>query len=204
MTFNCAPVLPGAAPSRTIRWLRFNCVGLIGVGMQLVVLAALVYGLGLHYAIATPLAVELTILHNFMWHEHWTWRENRKHSCLKTLFAFNLSSGSVSLIGNMLLTPVLVEAAGLNVIAANLLAIVACSLANFFLADCLVFRSWTGSLSRRARQADSVAKWHGRRDNAHLSEDRCSYRSVDGRDGARSQSATTGLQGRSAGFGELP
>ena len=49
-------------------------MGLIGFALQLGVLALLLR-LGLHYLAATALAVELAVLHNFAWHERWTWRD---------------------------------------------------------------------------------------------------------------------------------
>jgi len=48
-----------------IRWLKFNAVGALGVGVQLGTLAALTNGVGLDYLAATALAVEAAVLHNF-------------------------------------------------------------------------------------------------------------------------------------------
>ena len=131
----------GLPVRRRVRWLRFNLVGLVGVGIQLAALGFLVYGLGLHYAVATVIAVELTIIHNFIWHERWTWKDRRSRFSLKRLAAFNFSSGLLSLIGNVVVTPALVEGFGISVILANFAAIAACSLANFFLADAVVFHA---------------------------------------------------------------
>ena len=61
-----------------LRWVKFNAVGIIGVGVQLVVLTVLTSGLDLHYLPATFLAVESAVLHNFMWHERWTWRDRTR------------------------------------------------------------------------------------------------------------------------------
>ena len=59
---------------RLRRWLAFNAVGTMGVAVQLAVLLSLslTEALGLNYLVATVLAVESAILHNFVWHEHWT------------------------------------------------------------------------------------------------------------------------------------
>jgi putative flippase GtrA len=54
-------------------WLKFNTVGLIGIGVQLFVLALLKSGLGMNYLLATTIAVEIAVIHNFIWHERWTW-----------------------------------------------------------------------------------------------------------------------------------
>jgi len=50
----------------------FSLVGLLGVFIQLSALAALIGFLGMHYLVATGLAVEAAVLHNFVWHERWT------------------------------------------------------------------------------------------------------------------------------------
>ena len=57
------------------RWVMFNAVGIAGLLFQLACLAMLKHGLGLHYLMATMVAIELTILHNFSWHVRWTWAD---------------------------------------------------------------------------------------------------------------------------------
>ena len=57
------------------RWAMFNAVGIAGLLFQLACLAMLKHGLGLHYLMATVVAIELTILHNFSWHVRWTWAD---------------------------------------------------------------------------------------------------------------------------------
>jgi putative flippase GtrA len=54
-----------ASQNGWVRWLRFNAVGALGICIQLAVLAFLRSGLGMNYLLATALAVEATVLHNF-------------------------------------------------------------------------------------------------------------------------------------------
>ncbi len=63
-----------------IRFLRFNFVGALGIGVQLAAVTLLVGVLGLHYLVASALAIEMAVLHNFAWHERWTWRDRRLRS----------------------------------------------------------------------------------------------------------------------------
>ncbi len=56
-----------------IRWLKFNAVGSIGIIVQLVALATFKGWLQLDYLWATALAVEAAVIHNFFWHERFTW-----------------------------------------------------------------------------------------------------------------------------------
>jgi putative flippase GtrA len=123
-----------------MRFWRFNAVGLLGFAVQLGLLALLVQA-GVHYLAATALAVEAAILHNFLWHERWTWRDRPGAGLtrLARLARFHVVNGGVSLAGNMLLMPLLVGAGGLPVLAANGLAVLACAVVNFFGADRIVF-----------------------------------------------------------------
>jgi putative flippase GtrA len=126
------------SPSGLVRWLKFNAVGAIGIAVQLSVLTLLKSGLGLNYLLATALAVEATVLHNFIWHERFTWSDRLTTSRYKRLLKFNLATGAFSIAGNMFFTKLLVDA-GMNYLSANSMSIALCSIVNFFLNDRLVF-----------------------------------------------------------------
>jgi putative flippase GtrA len=86
--------------------------------------------------------VELTLLHNFVWHMHYTWRDRRDGSAVwQQLLRFHLSNGLVSLVGSLLLMRVLVQDAHLPVLVANGVAIVCCGVANFGLSDAWAFEA---------------------------------------------------------------
>lgn len=130
-----------------MRFTRFNVVGLLGFSVQLAVLALLVHS-GLGYLPATALAVESAVLHNFLWHERWTWRDRAAtgRARLARLWRFQLLNGVVSLAGNLLLMHVLVGRGGMPPLAANVAAVAACAALNFLGADRLVFsRNMKGS-----------------------------------------------------------
>ena len=125
-----------------IRWGKFNLVGVVGMAVQLALLAVFNHLAPGHYLMATAVAIEITLLHNFVWHVRFTWRDRRDGSPLVIrLLRFHLSNGLVSLIGNVALMRVLVGHAHLPVLAANLIAIVSCSLVNFALSDLWAFGS---------------------------------------------------------------
>jgi len=125
-----------------LRWLKFNVVG--GIGVQLAALSVLRSLLRIDYLIATALAVETAVLHNFVWHERFTWADrpsDRPMQSLARLLEFNLTNGALSIVGNLALMRLLVGQFRINYFVANLGAIALCSLANFFLGEHLVFRS---------------------------------------------------------------
>lgn len=124
-------------------WARFNVVGWIGVLVQLAVLTLLVRGLQLNYLMATSLAVEAAVLHNFAWHERWTWSgsgPSGSTALLNRLMRFHVANGLMSLAGNLALMSLLVGRAHLHPVTANFCAILVCSSLNFFLSHFWVFR----------------------------------------------------------------
>jgi putative flippase GtrA len=124
-----------------VRWFKFNLVGAVGIVIQLGVLAVLKSTLNLDYLLATALAVEAAVLHNFIWHETFTWPDRKTKSCTERLIKFNATNGAISICGNVLAMKLLVGIAGLTYLTANLLSIAACSLLNFVIADRAVFIS---------------------------------------------------------------
>ena len=126
------------------RWLKFKAVGGVGILVQLAALWLLRSGLHLNYLIATTLAIEGTVLHNFLWHERYTWadrvRISMRESSLR-LLKFNLTNGAISILGNLFLMQFLVGNLGVNFIVANVIAIAVCSVLNFLMSDRLVFES---------------------------------------------------------------
>jgi putative flippase GtrA len=126
------------------RWGKFNLVGAMGMVVQLGSLAVFNRVSAGHYLVATAAALELTLVHNFVWHLHYTWRDRRGDpgmgaGVLGRCVRFHLSNGAVSLVGNLLLMRVLVEGARMPVVPANAIAIVCCSVVNFALGDQWVF-----------------------------------------------------------------
>ncbi len=123
-----------------MRFFRFNAVGVVGFAIQLGVLTALLH-VNVHYLAATALAVEAAILHNFLWHERWTWRDRPAagRARIARLWRFHAVNGFVSLAGNVLLMRLLVGGFGVPPLAANIAAVIACSLINFSGSDRIVF-----------------------------------------------------------------
>jgi putative flippase GtrA len=106
---------------------------------MLVQLAALAFFNGSaagHYLVASSAALELTLVHNFVWHLHYTWTDRRGHDPWPSRFIrFHLSNGLVSMLGNLALMRILVHEARLPVIASNGITILCCSLVNFCIGD---------------------------------------------------------------------
>lgn len=136
-------------PSTLLRWCKFNFVGGIGIGVQFGALFLLKGVLHFNYLAATAIAVEAAVVHNFVWHEQFTWadrttpqrtkQDRLPPSRLRRLLRFHLSNGAVSIFGNLALMKVMVGQAHMNYLLANAIAITVCSLANFLVSETWVF-----------------------------------------------------------------
>jgi putative flippase GtrA len=81
----------------------------------------------------------LAVIHNYAWHERFTWRDRETESSLLRFAKFNLTTGVFSIGGNLLLMRVLVGALEMNYVIANLVTIATCSVVNFVVSDRVVF-----------------------------------------------------------------
>jgi putative flippase GtrA len=151
-------VRPASDPRR--RWASFAGVGVMGFGVQVAVLWLLTAGAGLATAAATAIAVEAAVLHNFVWHERWTWRDRARGgraNVLRRLARFHAGAGIVSIVGNVAITVALVEFLHVPATVANTCAVAVLTVLNFRLADQWVFPGHArGSFIARESRDDSV------------------------------------------------
>lgn len=124
-----------------MRWMKFNAVGAIGIAVQLIALAILKTILHMPYLIATALAVEAAVIHNFLWHERFTWADRASRGSIPRFLKFNLTTGMFSIVGNVFLMKWFVGYLGFPYLTANGAAIALCSIANFAVSHHAVFKA---------------------------------------------------------------
>jgi MFS family permease len=112
-----------------MRFIRFNIVGFTGIfvneGLLLLLTAA-----GMYYLYASAIAVEASILGNFVLHDLWTFKDRRYGHILARLLRFN----GLMLIGlglNLVILFALTEFFGVNYLVSNLVGIVIASGARY-------------------------------------------------------------------------
>ena len=145
MTSDCKDWEPRGVGARV--W-RFNVVGAIGIVVQFALLWILAKLLHVPTAFATAIAVAFTVAHNFAWHEHYTFADRVRHRAARSVRAitarfmrFNLTTGAISVLGNVVFTTLLAQRARLPLLVANALAIAICAVLNYVASDRLVFRA---------------------------------------------------------------
>jgi len=141
----------GRAAGRA-RFAKFNAIGLLGAGFQVLLTEVLVRCFHIGEA-AAPAAVEAALLHNFFWHERFTWSDRGCGSVRRSvirLLRFHAGNGLVSIAGNTLLMYVLREKLQLPALPSAVVAIALCAPANFLLAEQWVYNDVSGRQKQAA------------------------------------------------------
>jgi putative flippase GtrA len=179
----------------TNRIFTFVLVGALGFAVQIAVLVFLTVSLGWPYAWATAVAVAAAAAHNFCWHERWTWADRAAAS--RAMFGrvarYCITTGATSVGGNVVITSLCIEVLGLPLLAANAVAVVAMTMANFMAGDRWVFAAAVTTALVVAGATPSAAAgvsnetltaWNGyvaaAADNLHRCEGPCSEDQPEG------------------------
>lgn len=126
-------------PANWLQLIRFSIVGATGYAVNLLIYALLVKALGIDYLVAESVAWILAAGNNFVWNRHWTFkaREGQIHM---QAFRFLIVS-LVALAFNLVVLRVLVESAGMDKLAAEVIALAASTPLNFLGNKLWSFRS---------------------------------------------------------------
>ena len=105
--------------------IRFGAVGLSGVGVNMFFLWFFTEVGGIHYMISSPLAVEISIVSNFLLNDAWTFRDAPS----RARFSVRLMRFHLTALGGFVLNYAvligLTELAGVYYLLSNLAGIVA-------------------------------------------------------------------------------
>lgn len=121
------------------RFTRFGLVGVSGLAVNMLLLAALTDLVGLYYLASAVLATQGSTLWNFALAERWVFAgANHKRSRPTRLALFlGMNNAALALRGPMLVA--LVSYAGLNYLLANFISLVSLTLLRFALADAWIW-----------------------------------------------------------------
>jgi putative flippase GtrA len=124
-------------------FVKFAIVGALGFVLQLGTLWLLTAFARWSWLAATIAAVECAIVHNFVWHERWTWADRGGRQSWRGRVArfgrFNAATATTSVAGNVLVMAILAGWLRMPAVPANVIAVGVLSLVNFLLADRWVF-----------------------------------------------------------------
>ncbi len=112
-------------------FIKFNVVGLIGVAVNEGVLLLLAAG-GYYYVYASAVAIEVSILSNFVLNDFWTFRDRRHGHMAVRLVKFN-GLMVIGLVANLAILYALTTYAGIHIAISNLVGIGAAFLLRYWL-----------------------------------------------------------------------
>lgn len=116
------------------RPVKFIAVGASGVGVNLLLLYLLTDIAGVHYAASAFVAIEASIITNFLLNDRWTFKDRRGSKVFSRLLKYNAVSGAGVGV-NMGIMALLVEVGGLHYLMAEFLAILGAFVWNYTLSS---------------------------------------------------------------------
>ena len=128
--------------------MRFGRFGVVGAGGAVLQVALFMLAARwLPAAGAAAVAVESAVLHNFLWHERFTWRDRARagrRQRARRLWRFHATNGMVSSAGNAAVVWLLARQCGVPPLVAQAAAIAVCAPVNYLVADRWVYAARPG------------------------------------------------------------
>ncbi len=125
----------GAVWNEWKKIVSFGLVGLSGIFVNMGLLYVLTEYVGLYYLVSAAIAIEVSIISNFIWNDLWTFRSSRTLKRARKIHRF-ASFQAVSLGGlviNMIVLYALTDIAGIYYLVANLIGIFAAFAWNYLI-----------------------------------------------------------------------
>jgi dolichol-phosphate mannosyltransferase len=124
----------------TPRILKFSVVGVSGVLVNMGMLYILTEYFDILYFISSFLAIELSIISNFILNDIWTWGDRQKKKFLHRIIQYHISVGLTAIFANWLILLLLTEVFGVYYLISNLVGISVGMFSNYILNDVWTFR----------------------------------------------------------------
>jgi dolichol-phosphate mannosyltransferase len=122
-----------------LRVLKFAVVGLSGVLINMSALFFFTEILKITYWISSIIAIEISIISNFVLNDLWTWKDRLKKKLLHRFIQYHISVGLTAIVFNWLLLVILTEFFGMYYLLSNLIGIIVGTVSNYILNDLWTF-----------------------------------------------------------------
>ena len=99
--------------------------------------------MGIKLIPASMMAIEIAIIHNFIWFRYWAWKDRKKGNSdgfLKQLIKYNLATGAVDFVANVSVLWSLATLFKVHYLLANVLGMIAPPFIKFWLNEKLIFK----------------------------------------------------------------
>ncbi len=126
-----------------LRGTKFNLVAWLGMLVNSGCLYLFKGILGVPLIPASLMSIEIAIVHNFIWHRHWTWGDrDGEHPppFLKQLLIYNLMTGLVDLVANVTVLWLLTTFLDIYYLIANVAGMILGPFIKFWLNEKVIFK----------------------------------------------------------------
>lgn len=124
------------------RFVKFCLVGASGVLINMFFLWFLTEKVGMYYLVSSLIAIEISILSNYVLNDLWTWYDRGKEGkkeYFKRMVQYNISA-TFATVTNLLILWILTELFHMYYLTSNILGILCGTLLNFFINDRWTFK----------------------------------------------------------------
>ncbi len=135
--------LPSAVNwSMLFRGGKFMAVAWLGMGVNTACLYLFKGILHIKLIPASLMAIEIAIIHNFIWFRTWTWRDRpNKPPFFQQLIKYNLATGAVDFLANVSVLWSLSTFLKIHYLLANILGMIAPPFIKFWLNEKFIFKA---------------------------------------------------------------
>ncbi len=130
------------------RLVKFGLVGGWGIVVNMLLLWFLTEAAGLYYLLSSMVAIEISLVNNYVLNDMWTWRDRGKagkKEYFKRMGQYHLTAAAAALV-NISLLWVLTEVFGIYYLVSNALGILCGTALNFFVNDRWTFKHRKGDM----------------------------------------------------------
>ncbi len=118
-------------PQEILRFLKFCIVGASGVAVNMGAFWLLYSKFHIYDLVANPIAIEISIISNFLLNDFWTWRDRRNKPFLVRLVQYNITTSAVAAVTDMLVLWLLTRYLGMDTYISKAIGIVLGTILNF-------------------------------------------------------------------------
>jgi dolichol-phosphate mannosyltransferase len=123
------------------RLVKFGIVGASGVVVNVGSLFLLTEFARIPYFLASPVAIELSIISNFTINHLWTWRDRTGEGGLwGKVIRYHIGAGATAVLANYAILILLTEVFGMHYMISNLIGITVGTFSNYLINDLWTFK----------------------------------------------------------------
>lgn len=123
------------------RILKFSIVGVSGILVNMGILFILTEYFHILYLISSIIAIEISIISNFLLNDIWTWKDRIKKKCIYRFVQYHISVGITAVLVNWGILLILTELFDVYYLISNLIGIGVGTLSNYIINDLWTFRT---------------------------------------------------------------